>query len=326
MPDSAGGCFATGGTMANLSALVTARHDANAKRTAAGLDRPARWAMVAAESAHSSVDSAARVMDVDVVLARVDGDRRLRGDAVAEAIAGRPDGTEVFAVVATAGTTNLGIVDALDGIASACADAGVWMHVDGAYGGAAMAAPSVRHRFVGIECCDSLVVDPHKWLFSPFDCAALLYRNPAIARDAHTQRAGYLEPIIDDTVWNPCDYAHVLTRRARGMPFWFSLAVHGTDAYRDAIEGTLEVARATRELVAAADHLELIVEPELSVVAFRRSGWERADYQAWCDRLLAEGTALLTPTTVDGGPAMRVCIINPRTTVDDLTTILATLA
>ena len=95
MPDSAGGCFATGGTMANLSALVAARHDANAKRTAVGLDRPARWAMVAAESAHSSVDSAARVMDVDVLLARVDGDRRLRGDAVAEAIAGRPDGTEV---------------------------------------------------------------------------------------------------------------------------------------------------------------------------------------------------------------------------------------
>ena len=325
MPDSAGGCFATGGTMANLSALVTARHDANAKRTAVGLDRPARWAMVAAESAHSSVDSAARVMDVDVLLARVDGDRRLRGDAVAEAIAGRPDGTEVFAVVATAGTTNLGLVDALDGIASACADAGVWMHVDGAYGGAAMVAPSVRHRFVGIERCDSLVVDPHKWLFSPFDCAALVYRNPSIARDAHTQQAGYLEPIIDDTVWNPCDYAHVLTRRARGMPFWFSLAVHGTDAYREAIEGTLEGARATRELVAAADHLELIVEPELSVVAFRRSGWERADYQSWCDRLLAEGTALLTPTTVDGGPAMRVCIINPRTTVDDLSTILATL-
>ena len=232
----------------------------------------------------------------------------------------------MFAVVATAGTTNLGIVDALDGIADACAAAAVWMHVDGAYGGAAMAAPSVRHRFVGVEHCDSLVVDPHKWLFSPFDCAALLYRNPAIARDAHTQRAGYLEPIIDATVWNPCDYAHVLTRRARGMPFWFSLAVHGTDAYRDAIEGTLEVTLATREMVVAADHLELIVEPELSVVAFRRRGWGLADYQAWCDRLLAEGTALLTPTTVDGGPAMRVCIINPRTTVDDLAEILGSLA
>ena len=325
MPDSAGGCFATGGTMANLSALVAARHFANGKRDGAGLGRPARWAVVAAESAHSSVDSAARVMDVDVVLARVGDDRRLRGDAVAEAIAGRPEGTEVFAVVATAGTTNLGIVDALDGIGDACADAGIWMHVDGAYGGAAMAAPSVRHRFAGVERCDSLVVDPHKWLFSPFDCAALLYRNPGIARAAHTQHAGYLDPIVDDTVWNPCDYAHVLTRRARGMPFWFSLAVHGTDAYRDAIEGAIEVTRATREMVVAAECLELIAEPELSVVAFRRVGWDLDDYQAWCDRLLADGTALLTPTTVDDGPAMRVCIINPRTTVGDLEEILATL-
>ncbi len=325
MPDSAGGCFVTGGTMANLSALVTARHEADRKRTSAGMERPARWAVVAAESAHASVDSSARVMDVDVILAAVDGDRRLRGDAVADAITGRPAGTEVFAVVATAGTTNLGIVDALDGIADACAEAVVWLHVDGAYGGAAMVAPSVRGRFDGIEHCDSLVVDPHKWLFSPFDCAALLYRNPPVARAAHTQHAGYLEPIIDDTVWNPCDYAHVLTRRARGMPFWFSLAVHGTDAYRDAIEHTLEVARAAIDMVVAAPHLELLVEPELSVVAFRRTGWDLADYQAWCDRLLADGTALLTPTTFDGGAAMRICVVNPRTTVEDLEEILATL-
>ena len=325
MPDSAGGCFVTGGTMANLSALVTARHEADRKRTSAGMERPARWAVVAAESAHASVDSSARVMDVDVILAAVDGDRRLRGDAVADAITGRPAGTEVFAVVATAGTTNLGIVDALGSIADACAEAVVWLHVDGAYGGAAMVAPSVRGRFDGVERCDSLVVDPHKWLFSPFDCAALLYRDPPVARAAHTQHAGYLEPIIDDTVWNPCDYAHVLTRRARGMPFWFSLAVHGTDAYRDAIEHTLDVARAARDLVVAAPHLELLVEPELSVVAFRRTGWDLADYQTWCDRLLANGTALLTPTTVDGTGAMRVCIVNPRTTVEDLAEVLATL-
>ena len=325
MPDSAGGCFVTGGTMGNLSALVTARHDAVRRRTSAGSERPERWAVVAAESAHSSIDSAAGVMDVDVLLAAVDGGQRLRGDAVATAIAGRPAGTEVFAVVATAGTTNLGIVDDIDGVADACTSAGVWLHIDGAYGGAAMAAPSVRHRFAGIQRADSLVVDPHKWLFSPFDCAALVYADPSLARAAHTQHAGYLEPIIDDTVWNPCDYANVLTRRARGVPFWFSLAVHGTDAYTDAIEHTLEVTRATRDLVEAAEHLELLVEPELSVVAFRRRGWGSDDYQAWCDRLLAAGTALLTPTTFDGGAAMRICIVNPRTSVSDLQEVLATL-
>jgi glutamate/tyrosine decarboxylase-like PLP-dependent enzyme len=109
------------------------------------------------------------------------------------------------------------------------------------------------------------------------------------------------------------------------VPFWFSLAVYGTDAYRDAIEHTLEVARATRNLVEAAEHLELVVEPELSVVAFRRRGWGSTDYQAWCDRLLAAGTALLTPTTFDGEAAMRICIVNPRTTVRDLQEVLATL-
>ena len=109
------------------------------------------------------------------------------------------------------------------------------------------------------------------------------------------------------------------------MPFWFSLAVYGTDAYRDAIEHTLEVARATRNLVEAAEHLELVVEPELSVVAVRRRGWGSTDYQAWCDRLLAAGTALLTPTTFDGEAAMRICVVNPRTTVRDLQEVLATL-
>ncbi|MED5394913.1 MAG: pyridoxal-dependent decarboxylase [Actinomycetota bacterium] len=326
LPDGANGCFVTGGTMANLSALVTARDAARRSRDTEGRPQPTRWAAVCAASTHSSVASAARVMDVDVLPAALDQELRLTGPAVATAIDNRPDGTEVFAVVATAGTTNIGVVDDLASIADTCNAANLWLHVDGAYGGAGLVAPSVRHRYEGIERCDSLVVDPHKWLFSPFDCAALVYRDPAAARIAHTQHAGYLEPIIDENVYNPCDHAHVLTRRARGVPFWFSLAVHGTDAYRDAVEHTLAVARAGRDLVVAADHLELIVEPELSVVAFRRIGWSADDYQEWCDRLLADGTAMLTATTFDGEPAMRFCIVNPRTTVDDLAEILATLA
>jgi len=327
LPESANGCFVTGGTMANLSALVTARDAARRARKARSLPQPARWAVVCSASTHSSVDSAARVMDVDVIPAELDHELRLTGEAVAAAIEGRADGVEVFAVVATAGTTNVGVVDALGSVADACdATGSTWLHVDGAYGGAGLVAPSVRHRYDGIERCDSLVIDPHKWLFSPFDCAALVYRNPEPARIAHTQHAGYLEPIIDETVYNPCDHAHVLTRRARGVPFWFSLAVHGTDAYRDAVEHTLAVARAGRDLVVAADHLELLVEPELSVVAFLRRGWDTNDYQTWSDRLLADGTAMLTTTTFEGEPAMRFCVVNPRTTVDDLATVLATLA
>ncbi len=117
------------------------------------------------------------------------------------------------------------------------------MHVDGAYGGAALAAPSVRHRFAGVEAADSFIVDPHKWLFAPFDSCALLYRDPEVARRAHTQHAEYLEVLQDDhgigPEWNASDYAHHLSRRARGLPLWFSLATHGTEAYAEAVETTL---------------------------------------------------------------------------------------
>ena len=326
LPEGAGGCFASGGTMGNLSALIAARDDAMRRREAEGSGRPVRWAVVASDGAHSSIDSAARVMDVDVLLATTGDDRRLRGDEVRAAIAARPEGTEVFAVVATAGTTNLGVVDALDEVAEATAEHGAWFHVDGAYGGAALAAGSVRSHFAGIERCDSVVIDPHKWLFAPFDCCALLYRQPEVARLAHAQHASYLDPINSGSEWNPTDYGHFLTRRARGLPFWFSLAVHGTRAYSEAVERTLEVTLAGAELLDSAPHVELIMDPVLSVLAFRRVGWEQADYDLWSARLMEDGTAFVLPTQVDGEPALRICIVNPLTTVDDIAMILDSLA
>ena len=114
------------------------------------------------------------------------------------------------------------------------AERGLWFHVDGAYGGAGLFAPSVRAAYAGIEHADSFVVDPHKWLFAPFDCAALLYRDPSLARSVHKQDAGYLDVIHEAPAeWNPTDYAYHLTRRARGLPLWFSLCVHGVRAYSD---------------------------------------------------------------------------------------------
>ncbi len=147
----------------------------------------------------------------------------------------------VFAVVATAGTTNLGTIDDLAGVAAVCAEHETWLHVDGAYGLAALCAPSARPRFAGLERADSFIVDPHKWLFSPFDCCALVYRDPAIGRAAHRQHAAYLESLYaDDEAFNPSDYGLHLTRRARGLPLWFALAVHGTDAFEHAVERSLE--------------------------------------------------------------------------------------
>ena len=143
------------------------------------------------------------------------------------------DPESLAAVVATAGTTNAGIVDDLAGIAIVAGEHDMWVHVDGAYGGAGLFAPSVRRAYDGIEHCDSFVVDPHKWLFAPYDCAALLYRDPAVARSVHRQDASYLDVIHDNPAeWNPTDYAYHLTRRARGLALWFSLAVQGQRLYR----------------------------------------------------------------------------------------------
>ena len=264
---------------------------------------------------------------VGVVRVEPDARGRMTGSALRSRLDELDDETRdgIFAVVTTAGTTNLGVIDDLETIGYLASTHGFWMHVDAAYGGAALAAPSVRHLFDGIEHADSIVIDPHKWLFAPFDCAALLYRDPEIARRAHTQYAGYLEPINESDEWNPSDYAHHLSRRARGLPFWFSLATYGTDAYTEAIESTLAVTRRTAELIAAHPELELVEEPTLSIVAFRRRGWDFADYDAWSEGMLADGVGFVLPSEFDGEPMLRLCVVNPTTTVGDIELILGTL-
>jgi glutamate/tyrosine decarboxylase-like PLP-dependent enzyme len=234
----------------------------------------------------------------------------------------------VVGVVATGGTTNAGIVDDLAGIGRLAAERSLWFHVDAAYGGAALFAPSARWRFDGIELADSMIVDPHKWLFAPFDCAALLYRRPELARAVHTQSAGYLAVLHGEgtAAWNPGDYAFQLTRRARGLPLWFSLAVNGTAAYRRSVETVLETARRSAELVERHPQLELVREPELSVVLFRRLGWGWEDYQRWSARLLADQVGFVTPSIWEGEAVGRLCFLHPHTTLEIVEEILATTA
>jgi glutamate/tyrosine decarboxylase-like PLP-dependent enzyme len=261
-------------------------------------------------------------MDVDVLDVPTDERGRLTGAALTQALAEHPRAGDVFAVVATGGTTNAGQVDDIAGVVEVARRHGLWVHVDGAYGGAALASPRTRPLFAGIEQVDSFVVDPHKWLFAPFDCCALLYRDTAEARATFAQRAAYLDVLHEDEQWNPSDYAHHLSRRARGLPFWFSLAVHGSDAYRTSVEITLDTAAAATRMVREAPHTELLLEPELTVVLFRRTGWGPDDYRAWSDRALAEGIALCVPTTWRDETVLRFCIVNPRTTADDIALVL----
>jgi len=329
LPARTGGTFVSGGTAGNLSALVAARWEWR-RRTSPDNDRR-RGLIVAGDSAHSSVAQAARVLDADVVDVPTESSGTMRGEALAATLAELPstERQRLFAVIATAGTTNSGSIDELDAVADVAAEHDTWLHVDAAYGGAALVAPSARPAFVGIERADSLIVDPHKWLFAPFDACALLYRDPSIARSAHTQHAGYLDVLHSGDPatepWNASDYAHHLTRRARGLPFWFSLATYGTAAYADAVETTLRVTRAAAQMLTDAPHTELLFEPQLSIVLFRRTGWQPADYQRWSDRELAAGRAFVTPTSWHGEVLLRLCIVNPSTTTEHIAEIIESL-
>ncbi len=324
LPDEAGGCFVSGGTAANLSALVVARDSSSWARS--GDPRPPRVAL--STESHSSVARALSVIGARPLVVPA-ADHRMTGDALARALAAEEDTGDVVAVVATAGTTNAGIVDDLAGLADVARARGLWFHVDAAYGGAALFAPSARGRFTGIEASDSVVIDPHKWLFAPFDCAGLLYRHPARAKAVHAQKAGYLEVVHEDTgpeVWNPADYALHLTRRARGLPLWFSLAVHGTDAYRQAVEAVLELSSEAARLVDEARHVELVRWPELSVVLVRRPGWSAADYHAWSTQLLTDQTAFVTPTVWEGATVARMAFLHPHTNLSMVEEIVSSMA
>ncbi|GAA3474920.1 pyridoxal phosphate-dependent decarboxylase family protein [Nonomuraea roseola] len=312
MPGTAGGCFVSGGSAANLSALVVARDTAglpNAK-------------IAVSDQAHSSISNTLRIIGVEALVVPSE-DHRLTGEALRRALEGQEN---VIGVVATSGTTNAGIIDDLKGVAEVARERNLWFHVDGAYGGAGLFAPSVRHRYEGIEHADSFVVDPHKWLFAPFDCAALIYRDPRLARAVHTQDASYLDVLhTDGGEWNPTDYAYHLTRRARGLPLWFSLAVNGTDAYTEAVERGLTLARESAELIRESDHLELIRDPELSAVLFRRRGWTSHDYYAWSERLLAGQVGFVTPTGWEGETVARFAFLHPGTTIEIVKEIVATM-
>nr|WP_244954179.1 aminotransferase class V-fold PLP-dependent enzyme [Spelaeicoccus albus] len=319
-PGDAGGVFVQGGTLGNLSALVTARDQAARRREADGRGRPERWKAACSNEAHSSLAAAARVMDIDLVPIPVDSSGRLNGAEVDAALADAGDG--VFAVVATAGTTNFGIVDDLASIAAVAKRRGLWLHVDGAYGLAGILSPAHRDLYAGVENADSFIVDPHKWLYAPFDACALIYRDPELGRQAHTQHADYLDPLTGADEWNPSDYAYNLTRRARGLPLWFSLATYGVRAYREAIAGTIELAHVIADEIRSRPGFTLVREPELSVVVFSKDGWTAGDYAAWSKRLLESGDSFVVPSSHQGRPVTRFALINPRTTKEDLVRIL----
>ena len=327
LPQSAGGTFVSGGSAGNLSALVVARDTGRRRLVERDGDqaRYRRLRVAVSDQVHSSVKNTLSILDVDAFVVPTT-DHRLTGEALRAALDSDGDPETVVAVVATSGTTNAGIIDDLRGVGEIARERGLWFHVDGAYGGAGLFAPSVRDRYDGIELADSFIVDPHKWLFAPFDCAALLYREPRLAKAVHTQDASYLDAIHHHDgsyEWNPTDYAYHLTRRARGLALWFSLVVNGTQAYTDAIEYTIAMTHEVADDIRAADHLELLREPSLGVVLFRRIGWTAADYDAWSTRMLASQTGFVTSSSWEGEVVGRLAFLHPGTTLEMVRAVMA---
>jgi aromatic-L-amino-acid decarboxylase len=321
-PDAAG-VLVSGGSHANLTALLVALH----AKAPADVDRRGQTVYISPE-AHFSSAKAAGVIGVSARPVATDLDRRMDPIGLRAALAAdRAVGLEPFCVVASAGTTGTGAIDPIDEIARIAAEQGLWLHVDGAYGAFAAADPASRDQFAGIERADSLTLDAHKWLATPLDCAALLLRDAAADAPAFGSGAGdYVRVIADEEreayAW--WEHGIELSRRFRALKVWMTLRYYGARRIAAAIAEDIALAAHLAELVTASDDFELLSGPELSICCFRHllPGATAAELNAHNERLLTalqrDGRVYLSNITLDGRFALRACITNFRTTRADL--------
>ena len=325
MPAGSGGAFVSGGSMGNLSSLTVGRDVGRAKHPEIA-PHTLRFAISA--DAHSSIATALHVLGIGALFVPTDDHRFTRAN-LEIALANDPHPEEVIGVVATSGTTNAGIIDDLEGLGSYAREHDLWFHVDGAYGGAAVFSATHASQLAGLRHADSFIVDPHKWLFAPLDCCALIYRNPTVARKILAQQASYLDVLhgSDDEhyEWNPSDFAIHLSRRARGLPFWFSLVTNGVRAYETAVQAAIDIARRAVTMIEQMDHVEMVRESSLSVVLYRRIGWSAQQYNEWSQQLLRDQIAFVTPTKWDGETVARLAFLHPDTSDELVREILESM-
>jgi glutamate/tyrosine decarboxylase-like PLP-dependent enzyme len=324
---AATGILVSGGSVANLTALLVALRAV----TCPDDDRRAMRVYASAET-HFSVAKAAAALGVSLEPVAVDRDRRLDPTALRTAIASdRAAGLVPICVVANAGTTSTGAVDPLDEVATVAADAGVWLHVDGAYGAPAAAVPACRPLFAGLHRADSLCIDAHKWLYAPVDCSALLLHDAAATARAFGAGADdYVrilasQPAETFAFW---DHGLELSRRFRALKLWATLRLHGARRLAAAIGEDIRLAAHLAELVAAAEDFELLAGPALSICCFRHAPTDLDEpaLDAHNVRILhalqRDGRVYLSNATIDGRFALRACITNFRTTRADVERVL----
>ena len=318
MPDSTAGLLVTGGSAANLTALLVAREAAGG---------PSGDSVVyVSDQAHSSLARTARAMGLRPQQVRVlptDDRWRLVPETVAAAVrADRAAGRIPFALCASAGSTNTGAVDPLSDLAGTCAAEGLWLHVDAAYGGFAALAPQGRAALAGIERADSVTLDPHKWLFQPMECGSVLIRDGARLEQTFAIHPDYLDNAgaRDEGEVNFADRGLQLSRGFRALKVWMSVQTFGLAAFRAAVQRGLELAEYAESLVRGRAELTLMAPATLGIVCFRREwpGAGEAETErlglALVDELERSGTALVSTTRLAGRHAVRLCILNPTTT------------
>lgn len=320
-PASAGGFFTSGGSLSIWSAIVTARR--------CGLrGELSRGTLYTSHQAHHSVAKAAMFAGLppeNVRLVPVDSAYRVRVDAMIELIQhDRRDGFVPFAIVGHAGTTNTGAVDDLAELADLAAAENLWLHVDAAYGGFFMLTERGRGLMRGIERADSITLDPHKGLFLPYGTGCLLARDQNHLRQAHQLRGEYLMPGPEEEFFDLSDISPELTRAARGLRVWLPLMLHGVEPFRNNLEEKLDLTVFAAEQLRLLDeelddHLEVITDPQLTVVAFRLVRAGLTDEQiddlniGLRDVINASRRVLLTPTRLHGRYVIRICILSFRT-------------
>jgi aromatic-L-amino-acid decarboxylase len=315
LPESAGGLFVSGGSAANLTGLHAARVAKLGQQTGNAV-------IYFSDQTHYSVERALRVLGFGQEQFRKipsDDQFRLPLDSLREAIAAdRKAGRRPFCVVANAGTTNTGAVDPLPELADLCAAEGLWFHADGAYGAAAIICERGREKLKGLDRVDSLSLDPHKWLFQPFECGCLLVRDAAQLKSAFQLMPEYMRDVHRHTAeTNPADYGVQLSRGFRALKVWLSMNTFGMGAFRNAVTRGFELAEFAERELRRRPNFEILSPAEMAIVAFRL-GKEDGLQTRLVEQMLADGFAFLTSTMLKGVTALRLCTINPRTTEDDI--------
>jgi aromatic-L-amino-acid decarboxylase len=278
---------------------------------AARVLRP-KGVVLCSEHAHSSVDKAARILGLELRKIAVDAEFRMRPEALAEALARE----EVAAVVATVGTTSTTSVDPVPAVADLCEQHGAWLHVDAAYAGSAMVCPELRGAFDGVDRADSVVVNPHKWLFTPVDCSALYTSRPDVLRDAFSLLPEYLRTDVED-VTNLMDYGPALGRRFRSLKLWAVIRCYGREGLQALIREHIRLAQLFASWIEAEPGWEVVAPVPFSVVCFRGPGSDDENEQRM-ERVNATGEVYLSHTKLDDRYVLRLAIGNARTTEADV--------